>query len=273
MIQRIILALTAAAAALVALLWAGLKGRAKPFPPYPESTPTIRTIPLPADLPEPVKRYYRATIGEEIPVIETAVITLSGRLRFKGITFPARMRFTHEAGRSYRHYLEALVFNYPLLRVNESYLDGHSRLELPFGVVENQPKIDLAANMGLWGESFWLPTIFVTDPRVRWEAIDATHARVIVPCADGSTDSLTLTFDPMTGLLAQAETMRWRDAADTEKQPWQIAPQGWQTFHGIKIPSPGAVTWADEGTPWLVASVDDVAYNVDLSTYLRGRGV
>ena len=38
------------------------------------------------------------------------------------------------------------MFGIPAMKVNEWYLDGHSRLELPFGVVENEPKVDMAAN-------------------------------------------------------------------------------------------------------------------------------
>jgi hypothetical protein len=45
------------------------------------------------------------------------------------------------------------VLGIPAITVNEHYLDGHSRLELPFGTVENEPKIDMAANLGLWAES------------------------------------------------------------------------------------------------------------------------
>lgn len=82
-----------------------------------------------------------------------------------GVRFPARFRFTHTAGQGYRHYIEAALFGLPVLRVNETYLDGRARLELPFGVVENEPKIDSAANLGLWAESIWLPSIRVTDPR------------------------------------------------------------------------------------------------------------
>ena len=39
-----------------------------------------------------------------------------------GIAFPARFRFIHEAGRGYRHYIEATVFGLPLMKVNERYL-------------------------------------------------------------------------------------------------------------------------------------------------------
>ena len=38
------------------------------------------------------------------------------------------------------------------------------------------------------------------------------------------------------------------------------------------IPSPAAVTWADEGTPWLVVNLEEVAYNVDVSDYIRAQG-
>ena len=36
---------------LVLLAWLGLKVKPKPLPPYGEQTPTLSTVPLPADLP------------------------------------------------------------------------------------------------------------------------------------------------------------------------------------------------------------------------------
>ena len=36
----------------------------KSFPPYPEATTPLETIPLPAGLPVPVDRYYRLTCGD-----------------------------------------------------------------------------------------------------------------------------------------------------------------------------------------------------------------
>lgn len=243
------------------------------FPPYPQATPLFEYIPLPDHLPAPVQRFYQTIIGDQIPVIQSAVLTLSGTLRFKGITFPANLRFTHEAGQNYRHYIEAFAFGYPLLKVNERYLDGVGHMELPFGVVEDNPKTNTAANLGLWGESIWLPSIFITDSRVRWEAIDSTTARLIVPCKGYADDSFTLTFDPETGLLARMEALRWRSESDKAKILWRIEPRGWSETHGMKIPSPAAVTWMDQGTPWLVASLTHAAYNVDVSTYIRGKGL
>ena len=166
MIKYIII-LIGALGAVAAVGWLGLQVKPKPFPAYPEQTPALNTVALPADLPAPVARFYETIAGNQVPVIESAVISGRGKLRVKGITFPARFRFTHIAGQGYRHYIEATVFGYPVMKVNEWYLDGQARMELPVGVIENEPKIDIAANLSLWGEAVWLPSIFVTDPRVR----------------------------------------------------------------------------------------------------------
>ena len=192
-------------------------------------------------------------------------------MRFSRLTFPSRFRFTHAAGRGYRHYIEATWFGFPILRVNEWYLDGHARLELPFGVVANEPKVNLAANLSLWGESVWLPSIFVTDPRVRWEPIDETTARLVVPTYHAE-DHFIVTFDKQTGLIRSLETLRYKAATDDAKTRWRLDLLGWKAFHEVRIPSVAAVTWLDEETPWLALDVKDVAYNIDVSEYLRASG-
>jgi len=206
-----------------------------------------------------------------VPVVETAVITGRGTLRFMGITFPARLRFTHEAGQGYRHYIEATLFGYPLMKVNERYLDGISRMELPVGVIENEPKVNMAANLGLWGESIWLPSIYVTDSRVRWEAIDETSARLIVPF-EGDEELFMVFFDPETSLIKQMEAMRYKDAVAESKTLWQLDIQDWDHYQGILVPTRSTVTWVDEGTPWLVIELDDITYNADVQEYIRAEG-
>ena len=256
---------------LVVLSWLGLKVQPKPFPAYPEQTATLNTVPLPTDLPAPVSRFYQTIIGDQVPVIQSAVITGRGKLRFRGISFPARLRFTHDAGRGYRHYIEATIYGFPLMKVNEWCLDGKSRMELPVGVIENEPKVDMAANLGLWGESVWLPSIFVTDPRVRWEPIDETSARLVVPFGDEE-DSFTVAFDPETGLIRTMEALRYREATDEAKIPWLLEALEWDTFHDVLMPSLSTVTWQDEGTPWLVFEVEEIVYNVDVEEYIRSSG-
>jgi hypothetical protein len=264
--------------ATVLIGWIGLQFTPQDFPAYPERATTFETVPLPDDLPAPVARFYRAIIGDDIPVLDSAVITASADLRFMGIPFPANVRFTHDAGQGYRHYIESYVFGQPLLRVNERYLDGNGVMELPVGTIEQEPKINSAANLGLWGESIWLPSIWITDPRVRWEAVDDTHARLIVPLVAGDVgeageDEFLVTFDAESGLLIEMEAMRWKDADSEEKTRWLLRVEGWIEADGIMVPSPATVTWADEGTPWLVTRITDIAYNADVAEYVRARGL
>ena len=258
---------------LAALIVVGLQIKPASFPGYPSQTTPLETVSLPDDLPEPVQRFYRTMYGEEIPVIHSAVLTGTARLRPMGFTMPGRFRFTHDAGQAYRHYIEATLWGVPVMKVNERYLDDVGRMELPFATVEDQPKTNAAANLGLWGESLWLTPIFVTDARVRWEPIDATHARLIVPFEDDAEDEFTVTFDPETGLISRMEAMRWKEADSPEKTLWILDVLRWETVDGRPLLVESQVTWADDGKPWLVITVEDIVYDVDVSQYIRQRGL
>lgn len=257
---------------LAGIGWLGLRIKPKPFASYPEQTPPLPTVPLPDDLPAPVLRYYRQLYGDVVPVITSAVV--SGRATMKpfGFALPARFRFVHDTGQGYRHYIEATFFGIPIMKVNEWYLDGHGRLDLPIIGVTEGPKTDQGANLGLWAESTFLPAIWITDERVRWEAVDEETAVLIVPFGDEE-QQFVVRFDPETGDLLLLEAMRYRDEAG-DKILWLAAAVPGETIEagGATLNATGSATWLDQGTPWATFTAEEIVYNVDVQAYIRATG-
>jgi hypothetical protein len=256
---------------LILLIWLGLQIRPKPFPPFHQQTSTSERVPLPDDLPAPVEQFYRDLYGDNLPIIESAVISGRGTMRINGITMPVRFRFTHDAGKGYRHYIEATIFGLPLLKVNEYYLDGSGRMELPFGVSEG-PNVDQGANLGLWAEAAgWTPSVLLTDPRVRWASIDETTAILVVPFGQQE-QHFILRFDPETDRLRMLESMRYKGEESENKILWLNEARQWNTLDDTPILTEGALTWFDEGTPWFVFKVEEIIYNADVEAYIRAKG-
>jgi hypothetical protein len=270
--------LAIAGGVLVALLaagWLGLQVQPAPFADYPEAShaPT-RMVAMPAGLPKPVDCYFRGLFGDQVPVIDSVVITGRGRLRPMGFWMPARTRFTHDAGKGYRHYIEACWFGLPFLKINERYVDGASLMEIPIVGNDSGPKVEQAANLGMWAE-LWsaAPSVLLTDPRVHWEAVDDTTARMIVPLGDsGATDTFTVRFDRESGRIASMEALRYRDSK-SEKVLWIAKTEGGRPVGPWGVPSIGSATWADMDGPWAYFITEDLRFDVDVSKYIHARGL
>lgn len=252
------------------LLWVGLQVQPRPLPGLALRPGGEERVALPDGLPPPVERFYRTLYGDEVPAVDSAIITGRGTMRINGITLQAAFRFSHVTGESYRHYIETTLFGARLLTVNESFVDGAGRLELPFGVVEG-PQTDQGANLALWAEAVWMPSVWVTDPRVAWEPIDATSAKLLVPFG-ANTETFVVTFDTDTALLTRMESMRFKSEDVPNRTRWINEVLEWGEVDGRPTPLLTTVRWGDERSPWATLRTEALVYNADLNTYIRAAG-
>jgi hypothetical protein len=257
---------------VVLLGWLGLQIKPRPFSSHPEKTPALKTTPLPAGLPAPVERFYKTVYGDEVPVIETVVIKGRAVIAPFGVKLPARFLFVHNTGRDYRHYIETTWFGIPFMKVNEGYLDAESFFEAPVGNIHNDPSTNQAANLAVWAEAAWFPSIWVTDPRVRWEPVDENTALLFIPF-EGKEENFVMRFNPETGLLDSMEAMRFRDSGPQAKKIlWITRNVEGQKIGGTKLDAAGTATWLDQGKPWATFTLEEMNYNVDVSEYIRQKG-
>ena len=246
--------------------WLGLRVKPAPFPTHPESTSELSTTELPSELPEPVRRHFRATLGAQVPRIETAVVW--GRADFKVGGLWTRMRFKSYsvAGRAFRRDMEITWFGMPILRGSDAYLGGEGSLEIT-GLVNTSSRgenIDQGQNLAMWAEApFTTPSVLVLDPRVRWEPIDAHTARLMIPFGEQE-ETLRAEFDPQTGLMRGVSGMRYRNREKT-KTPWRGELSDWRSLHGIEVPHRNLAIWEDQQEPYGIFEIEGTEYNVDVS--------
>jgi hypothetical protein len=159
------------------------------------------------------------------------------------------------------------------MKVNERYLDSKSLFELPVGApIDNDPSTNQAANLAVWAEAAWFPSIWVTDPRVRWEAVDENTALMYIPFEDKE-ENFVMRFNPETGLLDSMEAMRFRDSGPQAKKIlWITRNVEGKKIEGTKLDAIGTATWLDQGIPWATFTLEEVKYNVDVSQYIRQKG-
>lgn len=224
----------------------------------------LGTVEIPADLPAPVRRYFQVAFGDQLPRVESMVAWGRARANF-GLWMPLRFRLYHHPGYDFRREMEVTWFGIPVLKALDQYINGVG-MTGPVGKADTGPRVDQGSNMILWAEAPFYPSLLVTDPRIRWEAIDETSARLRFPFGDQE-DELVYHFDATSGLLTHMTALRYQGGSG-EKVGWRVDFQRWQTVNGMQLPLRVAITWANQGGPWSYWDFEEIRWNVDISQQL-----
>ena len=262
---KIVIGILGGLAVLAGIGWAGLQVRPSNFAPPDDAPKDLGVVDVPADLPAPVRRYFLTAFGEQVPRTESLIALGTGRANF-GFWMPLRFRLTHDPGVAFQRDMEVTWFGRTVLKAVDRYVNG-AGMTGPVGREATGPAVDQGANMILWAEAPLIPSLWLTDDRIRWEAIDNTSARLIFPFHDGE-DELTVHFDPESGLISHLTALRCR-SEETGKVPWRVDFLTWQTVDDMTVPEQLSVTWADQGKPWSYWDFDAYYWNVDVSGVLE----
>lgn len=99
------------------------------------------------------------------------------------------------------------------------------------------------------GEAIWLPAALLPRHGVRWEAIDAAHARAALTDR-GTSVSLEFTFNDAGDVVRSFAPARMREVNGRyEPTPWSARSWNYQERCGMRIPLDAEVAWHIDGAP------------------------
>ncbi len=255
---------------LIGLFTLGLVIPPRPFRRHPAPSHQGDPTPFRSELPEVAYRHFVKTIGEEPPMISTAVVWGRGRASIRGVWVPLRFKAWYRAGEAYYRRMEVTWFQRPVMRGIDSWIDGVGLFEMG-EKVETGERIDQGQLLTLWSDTVWIPSVYVHNPQIRWLPVDEHTARLVIPFKD-RTESMDAHFDPVSGLMTHLTALRYSDDS-MEKEPWRVDLLEWKEINGLLIPYHIDIAWGEAGSPWSYWTVDGIAYNVSVEEQLGAPAV
>ena len=216
-------------------------------------------------MPAPVSRYYSVVYGPtyikpQMPTLNPAVVTGRGSVVVAGIRMPVLFQAYYDSHGTFRREMEITWFGKPVAKIVHGHRGDTGIHQIPGSIASNE-KTAQAENLSYWAEAVWLPSVFLDDDRVRWEAVDDLTARLVVPFGEGE-DSLLVKFNPTTNLIDSVSAQRYRDAQAQEKSAWHVEYRNWQSSHDTMVPTELLVAWGENGSPIEILTIENIEFGV-----------
>lgn len=240
----------------------------RPFREHPAPSRPGEPAPFRPGLPEPVQRHFRDTLGDMPEQIHTALIWGRGKVNIRGVWLPMRFKAWYRPGDAFYRRLELTWFQRPVLRGQDAWINQQGVYEMG-GRVERGEGIDEGQVLTLWADAVWMPSVFVHDARLRWEAVTEHTARLVLPFASKGqkAEDLLAHFDPLSGQMTHFTALRFSPNEEA-KAPWRVDLMAWKKYQNFTIPCQIAIAWGESGSPVSYWDVDGIAYNVNVSDQL-----
>ena len=212
-----------------------------------------------SSLPEPVQRFVELVSGAGTPRISTLVLETDAWMRRPKLPpIPLAIRMSHRLGEAFVHRIRIGRGPLSIPFGMDAYVDGRGLMKIG-PAVEMGPTYDEGALIAMWGEALVFPSAWLERPDVRWDAVDAHTARLVVVSDHGEVP-LTVAFDTSVGFPVSCEADRHKGAGPRVR--WTGRWSRWRpTRAGILAPSWMNVQWADEDRPWLDLRVTSIELN------------
>ena len=214
--------------------------------------------PLPGALPEPVQRYFSASIPVAARRVRAARLASEGTFR---LLRPTDTRGPADGWAPF-HATQIVTVDPPGLLwvarmhvlpllpidVRDGYVQGRGSTEasllqlIPVASEHDTPELNAGALLRWLAEAVWVPTALLPGPHVRWSALDDLHARATVR-HENTEVSAEFTFSPTGDVMAvEAERHMGTDSGYVRAR-WRGRFWGHQNTGGVRIPLEGEVAW------------------------------
>jgi hypothetical protein len=203
-------------------------------------------------LPDPARKYLRASIAIGMPLAQSARFRMHGSIKLGGrwLRFSASQVEAPHHGFLWTARAGGLIFG------SDQYVEGGGVMDWRvlglFRVAHEEGREVSRSAAGRAGaEGIWVPTALLPRFGVTWSASDPHHVAATYRVDDTEVDlRLTIGKD---GRLRSVASERWGDPDSSGTwgpHPFGFEVTGYSTFDGISIPSAGRAGWFYGTSRW-----------------------